>query len=87
MPNIKSAKKRDKQAKNAQIRNYAVRSKVHTNVKNIEALVSEKKIDEAAKAIPEAYKQIDLAVKKNIYHKNTGSRKKSYISRLVKNAK
>ncbi len=87
MPNLKSAKKRAKQSQVRQDRNYSVRSKVHTQIKNIETLVKDKKTDEAEKSLPTAYREIDMAVKKNIYHKNNGARKKSYVSRLVKNAK
>lgn len=87
MPNIKSAKKRAKQTIVKQGRNYAVRSKLHTAIKKVETLVKDKKVEEAEKSLPETYRQIDMAVKKNIVHPNNGSRKKSYVSRLVKRAK
>ena len=87
MPIIKSAKKAMKQARARQKRNYTVRSEVHTYIKKVETLVKEKNHTEAEKILPTVYKEIDLAVKKHIYHKNNGARKKSYVSKLVNKAK
>ena len=54
-----------------------------TLTKRVLVLAKEEKKAEAEKALPEAYAAIDIAVKKNILHKNTGARRKSSISRAV----
>lgn len=53
-------------------------------IKNFKKLVSEKKKDEASKFVSMVYKAIDKATKRGIIKKNTASRKKSGISRLLK---
>ncbi len=83
MPIIKSAKKRAKQTIARTKRLKSFRTRCLTVVKNIENLVTCGKTEEAKKKVPEAYKIIDTATKKNIIHKNTASRKKSLVQRLV----
>lgn len=46
-------------------------------------LVAEKKKADAAKILPEAYKAIDMAAKKNIIHPRNAARKKSRMSRML----
>ena len=53
------------------------------NIKNIKKLVEENKKEEAQKLLPQTYKAIDKAVKRNILKKNTAARKKSRITRMV----
>ena len=55
--------------------------------KQIEKLLLEGKVDEAQKLLPTAYKKIDKAAKMNSLNKNTASRRKSKLNRMVKNAK
>ena len=52
-------------------------------VKAVKKAVAAGKKDEAAKALPMAYKQLDKAAKKNILHKNKASRLKSRLSAAV----
>lgn len=54
--------------------------------KEIQLLVSKKKIKEAKDLIPKAYKLFDKAAKVNLIKKNTASRKKSRIQKLVAKA-
>lgn len=52
-------------------------------MKKMIELVKEGKVDEAKKLLPETYKAIDTAAKKNIIHKRNAGRKKARMSRLV----
>jgi small subunit ribosomal protein S20 len=53
-------------------------------VKNLEKAVKAGKKDEATKMLPTAFAAIDKAAKRGVIKKNTASRKKSRLSRLVK---
>lgn len=83
MPVIKSAQKQMRQSETRKKRNFATRRKVKTAVKNFQSLIQEKKLAEAEKALPGAYKTIDLAAKKNVLHPNTAARKKSLLARSL----
>jgi small subunit ribosomal protein S20 len=79
LANIKSAKKRILVAETRAARNKAIRSKVKTAVKKVEAAVAAK--DKAA--LLAATSEIDKATSKGVYHKNTASRKVSRLSKAV----
>ncbi|QDW74269.1 30S ribosomal protein S20 [Lachnospiraceae bacterium KGMB03038] len=81
MANIKSAKKRILVNETKAARNKAIKSKVKTAVKKVEAAVAEKDAEAAKTALKAAIVEIDKAGTKGVYHKNTCSRK---ISRLAK---
>ncbi|MFT5179701.1 MAG: small subunit ribosomal protein S20 [Candidatus Paceibacteria bacterium] len=55
-----------------------------TSEKEIEKLLLEGKVDEAKKALPNAYKAIDKAAKGKTLKKNTASRKKAKLSASIK---
>jgi small subunit ribosomal protein S20 len=80
---IKSAKKRVKVTAKAQERNYMVRSKFRTAIKALEEFVKGKDKDKSEDALKAAYREIDMAAKKNVLHKNNAARKKSHLSKLV----
>lgn len=83
MPLIKSAKKQMRQnAKNRQ-RNFRVRRALHDAIRQLSDLIKAEDKAGATKALSTAYKVIDTSVKKNIIHKNNGSRKKSKLAKLV----
>ena len=86
MPIIKSAIKRAKQNRVRRERRQPDKTYMKTMVRKITDLVNEKKIDEAKKELPKAYKAIDMAAKKNIIHKKTAARKKSHVSKLIASA-
>ena len=75
MANIKSAKKRILVAETKAARNKAIRSKVKTYVKKVEAAITAGDIA--------ATSEIDKATSKGVYHKNTASRKVSRLSKAV----
>lgn len=80
MANIKSAKKRiDVIAKRTE-RNKAIKSRVRTYVKKVDAAIAAGDKAVAQAALLEAISEIDKAASKGVYHKNYASRK---ISRLT----
>ena len=83
MPNIKSAKKRVlvNEKKNAQ--NKAIRSAVKTEIKKIDALIKDNKLEEAKAALSNAFAVIDSACSKNIIHANNAANKKSKLAKKV----
>ena len=83
MPNIKSAKKRVLVIKTKTERNKAIKSKVKTYVKKVDAAIESGDKAAAKAALLAATSEIDKAAKKGVYHKNTASRKVSRMSLAV----
>ena len=81
MANIKSAKKRILVNETKAARNKAIKSKVKTSIKKVEAAVNAKDKAAATVALTVAISEINKAASKGIYHKNNSARK---ISRLTK---
>mgnify|MGYP006370679243 CR=1 FL=1 len=81
MANIKSAKKRILVNRTKAARNKAIKSKVKTSIKKVEAAVNAKDKAAATAALTVAISEINKAASKGIYHKNNSARK---ISRLTK---
>ena len=79
MANIKSAKKRILVNETKAARNKAIKSKVKTAVKKVEAAVAAKDTEAAKAALHTAIVEISKAGTKGVYHKNNCARK---ISRL-----
>ena len=80
MPNTKSAKKSMRKSEANRKRNYVVRAKVKSVIKDFLLLTKDKKVDEAKKLLPEAYSTIDKSVKTFVLHKNNAARKKSRLA-------
>jgi len=57
---------------------------VDNTIKDIKKLVAGKKINEAKKALANAYQALDKAAKAGTIKKNAASRKKSRLSALIK---
>ncbi|HIT60518.1 MAG TPA: 30S ribosomal protein S20 [Candidatus Fimousia stercorigallinarum] len=83
MANIKSAKKRILVTQTKTARNKAIKSKVKTYIKKVEAAVAANDAAEAKSALTVAISEIDKAAKKGIYHKNTAARKVSRLTKAV----
>lgn len=83
MANTSSAKKAVRSSERKHKINDQVRRKYKAARKDVRKAVDagDKKAAEAA--MPNAMKFIDKAVKKNILHKNTGSRYKSRLAKAV----
>lgn len=83
MPITKSAKKALRQSKKRRERNLAYRKKIKSLIKEAENLVSQKKIKEVKKLLPQIYKALDKAAKVGVIKKNTATRKKSRITKTI----
>ena len=83
MANIKSAKKRILVNETKAARNKAIKSKVKTAVKKVEAAVAAKDAETAKTALRAAIVEISKARTKGVYHKKTVSRKISRLSKAV----
>ena len=83
MANIKSAKKRILVTETKAARNKAIRSKVKTACKKVEAavLAGDKALAQAS--LNTAISEIEKAATKGVYHSNTASRKVSRLSKAV----
>ncbi|MBR6896865.1 MAG: 30S ribosomal protein S20 [Lachnospiraceae bacterium] len=83
MANIKSAKKRILVIRTKTERNKAIKSKVKTYVKKVNAAVESGDKEAAKAALIEATSVLDKACTKGVYHKNTVSRKVSRLAASV----
>lgn len=83
MANIKSSKKRILVNAKKAARNKAIRSKVKTMIKKVEAAVAAGDKEKAQAQLPLAVKEIYMACSKGIYHKKTAARKVSRITKRV----
>jgi len=79
--NHASAEKRARQTIKRTARNRQMRTYVRTCVKRVRAAVAAGDSSAAKKALGEAIRHIDGAVSKGLYHRKTGSR---YVSRLTR---
>ncbi|MEN9561713.1 MAG: hypothetical protein RIQ56_986 [Candidatus Parcubacteria bacterium] len=84
MPIIESAIKRARQNVKRRARLLPYRTHMKTMMRSLNDLVKAGKKSEAVTILPKVYKAIDMAMKKNIIHRNTAARKKSLVARLVK---
>jgi small subunit ribosomal protein S20 len=83
LANIKSAKKRILVNAKKTERNKAIRSKVKTMVKKVDAAVAAKDKELATAALSIAVSEINKACSKGVMHKNTAARKVSHITKSV----
>jgi len=83
MPITKSAKKALRQNIKRKKRNLIYKKKMKGLIKEAKELALEKKTEEAKKLLPQIYKALDKAAKTGVIKKNTASRKKSRITKLL----
>lgn len=83
MANIKSAKKRILVDRRNAERNKAIKSKVKTAIKSVDAAIAAGDKDAASKALTTAISEINRAASKGVFHKKTASRKISRITVVV----
>ena len=86
MANIKSAKKRVHVIAKKQLRNKMIKSSTKTAVKKFIALADSGDAEAVNAAFRSAVSAIDKAASKGVYHKNTASRKKSSLAKMVNKA-
>ena len=83
MPITKSAEKAIRQNKTRRQRNTSYKNKAKNLIKKVRFLAAEKKYEEAKKLLPQIYKILDKSAKTGVIKKNTASRKKSRLTKLV----
>jgi small subunit ribosomal protein S20 len=81
--NLNAAKKSIRADARKRVFNDRKRRVLRESVKEFTDLVKEKKTEEASKLLPKVYQAIDKAAKKGLIKKNTASRKKSRLTKLV----
>ncbi len=87
MPNIKSAKKRVLVTAEETKKNNIIKSKVKNAIKKYTKAIEEKNIELAESLLPETIAIIDKCCTDGVIHKNTASRKKSHIAKMLNAAK
>jgi small subunit ribosomal protein S20 len=85
MPITRSAKKAHRVSLRKRVYNVRRKEAVSNSVKSLKKLVLAGDKKAAQDKMREVQKSIDKAVKGNTLNKNTASRKKSRLSKLVKN--
>ena len=83
MPNIKSAKKRDKQSKERRERNNARKNAIKTAVKRVIAAIADKDVTQAKELLKDVQAKLARAKGKRVLHKNTVARKMSRLAKRV----
>jgi small subunit ribosomal protein S20 len=87
MANIKSVRKRARQALKRRDHNMGLRTSVRTAIKNVKKAVAAGNKDAAAQSLRETQRVIDRIVAKGILHRNAGDRHKSRLAQAVKGLK
>ena len=87
MANIKSVRKRAKQAVVRRGRNLGLRTAVRTAIKHVKKAVAAGNKDGAAKALHASQRVIDRIVAKGVLHRNAGDRHKSRLAHALKGMK
>jgi len=84
MPITRSAKKALRASDRKREFNLRRKEKVNKTVKSVKKLIAGNSKKEAVQALREAQKALDKAVKGKTINKNTASRKKSRLSKMIK---
>lgn len=82
MANIRSQIKRNRQNEKRRQRNKAVRSEMRTRTKSAVSAV-ESGADDRDEQVRQAMKEIDVAARKGVIHKNEAARRKSRLAKKV----
>ena len=80
---IKSAKKAIRQNKRRRVQNLVYKNKIKSLIKEARVLVLAKKTKEAKDLLPAIYKALDKSAKVGVIKKNTASRRKSRMTKLI----
>ena len=83
MANIKQQMKRNLTNEKRRQLNASFKSSVKTSINAVETLVANKELEKAQEALHFAFKKLDKALAKGIYHKNFVARNKSRLAKLV----
>jgi small subunit ribosomal protein S20 len=83
LAHTKSGKKRIRTAERNRVRNQAVKSRTKTMVKKLLTAIEAKDAEAAKAALSVTYKELDKAVSKGVFKKNTVSRRKARLAAKV----
>ncbi|HPI82641.1 MAG TPA: 30S ribosomal protein S20 [Candidatus Paceibacterota bacterium] len=83
MPITKSAKKALRGSLVKKAMNDRNKKNIKESFKKIEKLLKEDKKEEAKKVLSDFYSSIDKAAKRGVIKKNTASRKKSRVTKMI----
>lgn len=83
MPIIKSAKKRLRQNVKRKKNNRVYKKKTKDIIKNVKYLIAENKTEQANDLLSKIYKVLDKSAKTGVIKKNTASRRKSKITKMI----
>ena len=84
LPNIKSAKKRVRQANKRRMHNKNLRSRLRTHIKGVLSAIEAGNHEEATAAYKAAVPVIDSVADKGIIHKNKAARHKSRLNAHIR---
>ncbi len=87
MANIKSARKRARQAQVRRVHNMSLRTEVRSAIKNVKKALAGGDKAAAAGVLRESQRVIDRVVAKGVLHRNAGDRHKSRLAHALKNLK
>ena len=87
MANLKSVRKRARQAVVRRGHNLGLRTAVRTAIKNVTKAVAAGNKDGAVKVLRESQRTIDRVVAKGVLHQNAGNRHKSRLAHAIKGMK
>jgi small subunit ribosomal protein S20 len=82
-----SALKEVRKTEKRTARNAAIKSKMRTAIKRVEAAVKNNDVKAALENLALAFSQWDRAAKKNVVHSKTASNQKARLSKLVSSIK
>ncbi|MCK9470917.1 MAG: 30S ribosomal protein S20 [Bacilli bacterium] len=83
MANIKQQAKRNLTNEKKRLQNAAFKSSIRSSIKKFEVAVQNNNLEEAKTNFNLAYKKLDKALSKGLFHKNHVNRVKSHISKLL----
>jgi small subunit ribosomal protein S20 len=86
MPQRRNAVKALKKDRKRNAHNVQIKNQFKKAIKELKALIQEKKIAEAKKSFSKVASLLGKAAKKNILHKNTAARKISRLQILINKA-
>jgi small subunit ribosomal protein S20 len=87
MANIKSARKRARQAEERRVHNMSLRTAVRTAIKNVKKALAGGDRAAAEGVLRQSQRVIDRVVAKGVLHRNAGDRHKSRLAHALKNLK
>jgi small subunit ribosomal protein S20 len=87
MANIKSARKRARQAQERRVHNMSLRTAVRTAIKNVKKALAGGDRAAAENTLRQSQRVIDRVVAKGVLHRNAGDRHKSRLAHALKNLK